>query len=766
MRCRRGVATVALLALGLAAAAYAGMDDDAPFRSDGVTRNAVDPILDASQLSDNPTNADAASGLRVLPPTATQLLPGQRFDLRVETQIPASETPRLLHLRVNGVEIGAAFEARLRLQGIGLESGTPQSPKLYGGTARNLSFPVAGLYTVEAVMLVDGVERTVRNTLAVAELPRALRRGGQHLVFVLGDAMGLPVRTAGRIVGRGVFEGRARSPLRMDDMDEVGLVRTASFDSIVTDSAPGMTSYVTGMKQANNALNVSVDNTPEEPLDNPRIETLWELLKRTRGWKTGVVTDAFATDATPAAVAAHTRSRGMRAAIAQQMVGVYRDGSAQPQTGYAALQALTQPLDVIIAAGAVDWALRSNPLLSQFYQYPANAGRTDVDLLADVLPARHYTIARNAAELAAAPDDHRLLALFTGEFRPASSGLGPDNVPGMLDRLVAQGRATIRGRDATAPELGLAIAPPFGTGCGATVGDCFRAVPSKTAMVQKAVAILDRLAGRDGNWALLVEQSGTDKLAHSLEYERIPYEVLELDAAVGWLLDRSARDRHTLVLVTADHAQPESIIGVVLPRAISAEGATPPGGCFAGNAYPLTLGAGGVGTQPCALQNVIGTVNDAAFPTYQDANGDGFPDDPDPSVKLVIDDAGRPSYSQDFLTNFEPLMPASKDSAALPNRQRDPNGLLLTGNMPTRVVPGSANKTEGNLTVAPHAGDDVPLTASGRGAALFGGAYENTDVATRIAAALAGAEQRRQLQRGSPYASVPARAPQRAPDGL
>ncbi|MFN8559972.1 MAG: alkaline phosphatase, partial [Dehalococcoidia bacterium] len=515
-----------LLASGPAHTARAGMDDDAPFRGDGVTRNAVEPILDPSQLSDNPTNAEASSGLRILPPTATQLLPGQRFDLRVETQIPAGAPPRLQHLRVNGVEIGPAFEARIRAQGVGLESGTPSAPTLYGATARNLSFATAGLYTVEAVMLVDGTERRVRNTFAVAEIPKAMRRGGQHLVFVLGDAMGLPVRTAARIVGRGVFEGRSRGALRMDGMDEVGLVRTASFDSIVTDSAPGMADYVTGMKQANNALNVSVDNTPEEPLDNPRIETLWEFLKRTRGWKTGVVTDAFATDATPAAVAAHTRSRATRTAIAQQMVGVYRNGSAQPASGYAALAQLTQPLDVIIGAGAADWALRTNPVLNQFYQYPAGAGRADLDLLADVLPARGYSVARNAAELAAAPNDRPLLALFTGEFRPTSTGLGADNVPGVLDRLVAQGKVTIRGLDATAPELGFAIPPPFGTGCGATVGDCFRAIPTQTALVEKAVSVLDRLAGAKGNWALLVEQSQTDKLAHPLEYERVVYEAL------------------------------------------------------------------------------------------------------------------------------------------------------------------------------------------------------------------------------------------------
>src|SRR6185369_7049539 len=130
-------------------------------------------------------------------------------------------------------------------QGRGLESGTPTSPRLYGATARNLSFARAGVYVVEAVVRVGQAEHRVRNVLPVAELPLA---GGKtpirRLVIFLSDGTGLPIWTAAR----------------------------------------GMASLVSGMKQPNNALNVSLDNTPENDLDNPRVETLFELLKRTRGW--------------------------------------------------------------------------------------------------------------------------------------------------------------------------------------------------------------------------------------------------------------------------------------------------------------------------------------------------------------------------------------------------------------------------------------------------------------------------------------------------
>jgi len=237
------------------------------------------------------------------------------------------------------------------------------------------------------------------------------------------------------------------------------------------------------------------------------------------------------------------------------------------------------------------------------------------------------------------------------------------------------------------------------------------------------------------------------------------YEALELDETLGWVTDRLGKRNDALVVVTADHAQPETIIGVALPAAVKAGGATPPGGCFSGAQYPITLGAAGEPNRPCALQDAIGTFNDATFPTYTSSRKDGYPDDPDPEVKLIMEDGGRPTYSTNFLTNYQPLEPATSKSSALPNPQRAPDGLLMTGNMPTRNVTSSANKTENSVSIAPHSGDDVPLSASGAGAALFGGVYENADVQIRIAAAIGGAKSRKDLRKGTEYTGVPSTKP-------
>jgi len=170
------------------------------------------------------------------------------------------------------------------------------------------------------------------------------------------------------------------------------------------------------------------------------------------------------------------------------------------------------------------------------------------------------------------------------------------------------------------------------------------------------------------------------------------------------------------------------------------------GKCFstATGQYPITLGSRDDTDRPCDLQDAIGTFNDATFTTYQDRNQDGFPDDPSPSIKLIIEDGGRPTYSTTFLTNFQPLKPGASrktddgktlELPALPNALRQPQGLLMTGNMPTRNVKNGANKTSGPVEIAPHAGDDVIVAAQGTGATYFSGYFENTSVHRKLSQA-------------------------------
>ncbi len=217
-RDNRAALAIAILAIAsFASGARAGLDDDAPFRSDGKTRNAVDPIYFGGKLADFVMNAEPETGLRMSPPTGTELVASQRFDLRVETQIPAQTTPKLVRLVVNGRDVTDAFRRRTAKQGDGPESGTPLSDLLYGVTARNLSFNKAGRYEVEAAVEVDGVERRIVNRYDVASAPNPSAAGAaRKVVFFLGDGTGLPMRTAARIVSKRALEGRVRDTLAME----------------------------------------------------------------------------------------------------------------------------------------------------------------------------------------------------------------------------------------------------------------------------------------------------------------------------------------------------------------------------------------------------------------------------------------------------------------------------------------------------------------------------------------------------------------------
>ena len=139
----------------------------------------------------------------------------------------------------------------------------------------------------------------------------------KNIIILLGDGMGAAQRTAARIVAGGYAQGKVITPLAMDTFPVTGMVKTASLNSVVTDSAPGMTAYVSGNKNNNNEEGVFPDDTTDT-FDNPRIEYLSEYLHRTQGKALGLVTTADVFDATPAGNAVHTSSRGAGTGIVDQ----------------------------------------------------------------------------------------------------------------------------------------------------------------------------------------------------------------------------------------------------------------------------------------------------------------------------------------------------------------------------------------------------------------------------------------------------------------
>ena len=137
----------------------------------------------------------------------------------------------------------------------------------------------------------------------------------KNVIFFVGDGMGVSTVTATRVFSVGVA-----GQLQLDKFPFTALSRTYSEDSITADSAPTMTAMITG--QNTNAGVIGLDKTTENKDfngdgDGAALTTLIELAQAA-GKKTGVVSTARITHATPAACYAHINNRDNENAIALQ----------------------------------------------------------------------------------------------------------------------------------------------------------------------------------------------------------------------------------------------------------------------------------------------------------------------------------------------------------------------------------------------------------------------------------------------------------------
>ncbi|WP_071911611.1 alkaline phosphatase [Aeromonas sp. SCS5] len=212
--------------------------------------------------------------------------------------------------------------------------------------------------------------------------------GARNVIFFLGDGMGLNTLTAARIYGVG-----EEGSLTIDTLPETAFIKTFSHDSQVTDSAPSMSAYMTGVKSNNGVISMDSDATQESNCSKSAgkpATTLLELAKAA-GRGTGVVTTTRVTHATPAATYAHLCNRDLEADIAVQLV----PGGA----GYNS--ALKGGVDVVLGGG------------SSFFLPKADKGkREDGRNLINEMKAKGYQFASNLDELNKAEAGKPLLGLF------------------------------------------------------------------------------------------------------------------------------------------------------------------------------------------------------------------------------------------------------------------------------------------------------------------------------------------------------------------
>ncbi len=358
-------------------------------------------------------------------------------------------------------------------------------------------------------------------------------RGGRikNVIYLLGDGMGVTHVTA----GRERFYGAA-GELAMESMPSHGLVGTYAVQknsgqpgaadfvpNLVTDSASAATAWASGVKTYNAALGVDAKGAV--------VPTVMELAHQA-GYRTGNVSTAEITDATPAGQMSHALARGCQGPV-------YSDASCQELavTGTALPTSdvrVTPIADQIARNGTADVILGGG--LSRF----------DADDEA-ALKAQGYTVLGSPATqtVATEADLH---------------AVGQGKVFGLFNR----GNLTVekyKRENPTAPAA---------------------AEPALAEMTAKAIELLSTKNRGGKGFYLQVEGALIDKRSHANDASQTLEEIKAFDDAVKVALDFAKRDRNTLVIVTADH---ECAGFSIIERGTftNAEAAAPPTNVDSGN---------------------------------------------------------------------------------------------------------------------------------------------------------------------------------------
>ena len=346
--------------------------------------------------------AGAAQAAEVYPLDRATILTGSPFDFKAE--FDAVVKPEDVKITVNGQDYKAVLG-----KDVEFVAEEKNKDKVLGSAVilRGITLANAGDYKVE----VSAGSETKNVTWTVYGTPAQAK--AKNVIFLIADGLSVAHRTAARIMSKGMTEGKANGRLNMDDVPPVAFIGTSATDAVATDSANTMSAYMTGHKTAVNAIGVYADRTPAS-LDDPKVETLAEALRRQTKKSIGIISTAELQDATPAAVVAHTRKRGDKADINGMLFDV-------------------KP-DVLLGGG------------SAYFLPQATAGskrKDDKDYIA-LFKEAGYTLATSKAELATAAGTNtgKILGLFhTGnmdttldrEFlKKGTTGKFPDQ-PGLVE---------------------------------------------------------------------------------------------------------------------------------------------------------------------------------------------------------------------------------------------------------------------------------------------------------------------------------------------
>ena len=323
----------------------------------------------------------------------------------------------------------------------------------------------------------------------------------KNVIYLVGDGMGRTHVTAARERYHG-----AAGHLAMESLPVVGQVSTYAVEkrsgqpgeadfhpNYVTDSASSATAWSSGVKTYNAALGVDANGAV--------VPTVMELAKQA-GYRTGNVSTAEITDATPAGQMSHALARGCQgptySAAACQAPDV--TGAALPTSDVR----VTPIADQIARNGTADVILGGG--LARF-------DAADEQALKD----QGYTVLGSPAAQQVA----------TGDDLEAATG---SKVFGLFNR----GNLTIEKYKRQNPTSVQAEEPTL------------------AEMTNRAIELLDGQTAGKGFY-LQVEGALIDKRSHANDAAQTLEEVKAFDEAVAAATAFAKKDGHTLVIVTADH---------------------------------------------------------------------------------------------------------------------------------------------------------------------------------------------------------------------
>ncbi len=203
----------------------------------------------------------------------------------------------------------------------------------------------------------------------------------ENVIFLIGDGMGVAQITATQIA-------QDYEPLNMERAEYVGLCKTYSTSSRITDSAAAGTALATGHKTRNGMIGMAPDSTA--------LPSIREKAEKA-GMPTGIVVTYPVTNATPATFVAHVPHRNMEDEIATYYI--------------------KNNVDVIIGGGSVRFDQRADSLN-----------------LFDTLRERGYTIATDLTDVEDVTEGKLIVLANEGSLSSILDGRSEEFLPSATEK--------------------------------------------------------------------------------------------------------------------------------------------------------------------------------------------------------------------------------------------------------------------------------------------------------------------------------------------